>query len=50
MGTEILSLGVKRPECEDYSPPSRAEVKNERDYTFTRNLKGGLLLGTLEDV
>jgi len=52
MGTGILSPRVKRPGREDYSPPSRAEVKNERDYTSTRNLKGegGLLLETLEDV
>jgi hypothetical protein len=52
MGTGILSPGVKRPGGEDYSPPSRAEAKNERDYTTTRNLKGvgAPLLGTLEDV
>jgi len=41
MGTGILSPGVKRPGCEDHSPPSRAEAKNERYYTSTRNLKGG---------
>jgi len=40
MGTGILSLGVKRPGREDYSPPSRAEAKHERDYISTRNLKG----------
>jgi hypothetical protein len=30
-----LSLGVKRPGREDHSPPSSAEVKNARSYTFT---------------
>ena len=44
-GTGILSPGVKRPGREDYSPPSRAEVKNERDYTSTRNLKEVLYWG-----
>jgi len=45
MGTGILSPGVKRLGREAYSLPSRAEAKNERDYTSTQNLKegGGLL-------
>jgi hypothetical protein len=32
----VLSLGVKRPECEaDHSPPSSVEVKNAWSYTST---------------
>ena len=41
MSTGILSPGIKRPGRKAHSPPSRAEAKNERDYNFTRNLKGG---------
>jgi hypothetical protein len=36
MGTRDLSLEAKRPGHEaDHSPPSSAEVKNVRSYTFT---------------
>lgn len=32
----VLSLGVKRPECEaNHSPPSIAMLKNEGSYTTT---------------
>jgi hypothetical protein len=35
-----LSLGVKRPKCEaDHSPPSSAEVKNARSYTYTSPIR-----------
>jgi hypothetical protein len=32
----VLSSGTKRPDCEaDHWPPSRAKVKNARNYTTT---------------
>jgi hypothetical protein len=44
--TGALFPGLKRPGCEaDYSPPSRADVKNSWRYTFSPIHLRGMILG-----